>query len=499
MYLSKRKKVLFCLSLWRLISVFVVQTSHVPDEYWQSLEVAHRLAFGYGYLTWEWMEKIRNYIYPFLISVIYQLLAFLSLDHVTILTTLPRILQAFISAYGEYKFYQWTKNKWTLYSLCINWYWYYCATRTLINTIETACTMIALSIFPWRDSNVTSINYLWIIGFLCMIRPTATVIWLPLCFYHICTSSQNKLKLIFHYIIIGIICCFSSILLDSYCYGILVISPWEFFRVNVLYKIGDFYGTQHLLWYIFCGLPVLLGCYYIVFLLCIWQIMKHPSRFYHQAILLIVITWTIFVYSLLAHKEFRFLLPLLPMCIYICTSCTFPLNVKFTRRARQIFISLLMITNVLPGIYFSVIHQRGSLDVMNVLHKEIVNANNTTNILFLTPCHATPLYSHLHVNVPIRMLTCEPNFSNDTNYVDETDMFFANPTGWLDRNYNSNESIVLPDYVILFDNIVPKVGEFLKHYRTVSRIFHAHFPQTNYGKYIYVYEHVIENIVNFNK
>lgn len=30
----------------RLASVFVVQTYFVPDEYWQSLEVAHKLTFG---------------------------------------------------------------------------------------------------------------------------------------------------------------------------------------------------------------------------------------------------------------------------------------------------------------------------------------------------------------------------------------------------------------------------------------------------------------------
>lgn len=30
----------------RLASVFIVQTYFVPDEYWQSLEVAHKLTFG---------------------------------------------------------------------------------------------------------------------------------------------------------------------------------------------------------------------------------------------------------------------------------------------------------------------------------------------------------------------------------------------------------------------------------------------------------------------
>lgn len=30
----------------RILSVFVVKTWYVPDEYWQSLEVGHKLAFG---------------------------------------------------------------------------------------------------------------------------------------------------------------------------------------------------------------------------------------------------------------------------------------------------------------------------------------------------------------------------------------------------------------------------------------------------------------------
>ncbi|XP_015436872.1 PREDICTED: GPI mannosyltransferase 3-like [Dufourea novaeangliae] len=124
MYLPRKYKILLLLLVWRLSSVFLVQTTHVPDKYWQSLEVAHHLAFGYGYLTWEWTANIRNYIYPFLISIIYRILALISLDYVTVLTTVPRIFQALITAYGEFKFYQWTKNKWTLYSLCINWYWY---------------------------------------------------------------------------------------------------------------------------------------------------------------------------------------------------------------------------------------------------------------------------------------------------------------------------------------------------------------------------------------
>lgn len=66
--------------LIRLSSVFVVQTWFVPDEYWQSLEVAHKLTFDFGFLTWEWYEGIRSLVYPIMISFIYKLLAYFCLD-----------------------------------------------------------------------------------------------------------------------------------------------------------------------------------------------------------------------------------------------------------------------------------------------------------------------------------------------------------------------------------------------------------------------------------
>ena len=50
----------------RMFSVIFTQTFFVPDEYWQSTEVAHRQVFGYGYLTWEWKAQIRSYFYPFI-------------------------------------------------------------------------------------------------------------------------------------------------------------------------------------------------------------------------------------------------------------------------------------------------------------------------------------------------------------------------------------------------------------------------------------------------
>lgn len=65
----------------RILSVFLVRTWYVPDEYWQTLEVAHKQVFGYGVLTWEWQKGLRSYLYPSLVGVLYAILKFTGLDY----------------------------------------------------------------------------------------------------------------------------------------------------------------------------------------------------------------------------------------------------------------------------------------------------------------------------------------------------------------------------------------------------------------------------------
>ena len=482
---TKLRNVLLFLVSWRLLSVYIVQTSHVPDEYWQSLEVAHRLAFGYGYLTWEWNTKIRSYIYPFLISILYRILALVYLDYTVLLTTLPRIIQALLSGYADYRFYVWTGSKWALFSLCTNWFWYYCASRTLANTLETALTIIALSIYPWPNGRIHGSGYLWIVGFLTAMRPTAAILWTPLCCYHLCTSSNSILDLLKNYSVIGACTIFYSVLIDSLCYGTFVITPWEFFKINVLNGVADFYGTQNSLWYLIAGLPVLLGLQAIVFPLAAWAALRKSRIHPQQALMVVVIFWTLGVYSTLAHKEFRFILPLLPILIHVCTN-SLPIKWRITESKRKILLGIFLLSNLLPGIYLCIVHQRGSLDVMKFLENELNRGNYIErNVTFLTPCHATPLYSHLHLNVPVRFLTCEPNLEKLPDYVDEADEFFANPASWLNDNFKN--VVAMPDLLVMFDNLCPRITKFLEDYQMLGKIFHAHFPQSNYGQYIMVY------------
>lgn len=505
MFLSRKKLGMFsCLTLWRLTSVFLVQTAHVPDEYWQSLEVAHRMAFGYGHLTWEWSTMIRSYAYPFLISLLYRALAALSLDVAWLLTVSPRVCQALLAAYADHRFYEWTGSKWMLFVLCTNWYWYYCATRTLINAVETVCTVVALSMFPWRDGQgARGIEFLWIVGLLCMARPTAAIVWAPLCAYHVCTSGGAKggrTALLRRYAAICFACFAISVSIDSCCYGTLVITPWEFFRANVLAGAGGAYGEQPAFWYVYAGLPVLLGLYCVPLAFAVWRIIRRPARYHRESVMLAIVAWTLTVYSLLPHKEFRFVLPLLPMLIAIASitgRAHHRPRIRLTEFARKGVLALFVCSNLAPGLYFSLIHQRGTLDATSLLRDELSRARASTaaptDTLILTPCHATPLYSHLHVNASVRFLTCEPNRDGAEDYADEADRFFANPASWLDDRYyygvaEGRVAALPPTYVMVFDNVAAKITRFLDAYELIARVFHAHFPQSNYGRYVLLYK-----------
>jgi len=60
----------------RVLLALCTRTFFQPDEYFQSLEPAHHLVFGYGHLTWEWLtpHPIRSFVYPAINVPVYWIL-----------------------------------------------------------------------------------------------------------------------------------------------------------------------------------------------------------------------------------------------------------------------------------------------------------------------------------------------------------------------------------------------------------------------------------------
>lgn len=471
----------------RIFHLYIVRTWYVPDEYWQSLEIAHYIIFGYGYRTWEWIVGIRSYMSISWIIMVYKTLKFFSMDTVQLLTWFPRFLQTLFSTYSDYFFVRWIQK----HSKCSNTFWpvacymtcpflAYCSTRTLVNMLETNLTTVALYYYPWTLKN-KEVKFLWIVALVCVIRPTAIIVWLPLIIFDFLIHKRYTVTDLTRYIFIGSTLLVCSIMLDSYLHGSFIVTQWNFLYYNIFKNINTHYSVQQWYWYFASGLPPVLGPTFFIFIYAFFKKLRHIDRFDTDSKLIITILWTLLVFSMVAHKEQRFLLPLLPMIFFVMSQQISVVCEKFVKLA----ILIIIVLNTAVLIYLGRYHQIGCIDVMS----HLATLPQDSTLLFLMPCHSTPLYSHLHTNITTRILTCEPNLNETSGYIDEADVFFQNSKEWL-NTFQSNNN--LPTHIAMFDVLSKELQTFLTNgkYKNILWIFHTDFPSGRIGRYINVYSNV---------
>ncbi|KAF6722580.1 GPI mannosyltransferase 3 [Oryzias melastigma] len=483
-----RARVLVFSVVFRLVNCMLVRTSFVPDEYWQSLEVSHRMVFNYGYLTWEWKAGIRGFVYPLFYACLYKILLLLNHDSVNLLIWLPRVAQALLAAFADTKFFFLIRSlenhnmaKWTFFCHMVSWFSWFCCTRTLTNSTETTLTCLALCYFPLPGSKThSSKKYLALVSLAVIVRPTALIVWFPLLMHHF-WQEEHKLRLVTHnYIPIGTFALVISALIDCMFYKKWTLVQFNFLKLNIFHGVADFYGSHPWHWYISQGFAVVIGPHLPFFLHgCILAFRKYK-------ILLAAVVWTIGVYSFLPHKEFRFIYPVLPFCMLFCgASLT---HLKAHRRSAAAF---LLVANLIPALYTGLIHQRGTLDVMIHIQKLCDVKGNSTHpqpdVLFLMPCHSTPFYSHIHCPLKMRFLECPPDLGEE-GYFDEADRFYEDPLLWLRTSFPYKSS--LPTHLVLFNVLEKEISAFLQRNEFVrtAEIFHTHFPEGKVGGSIFIYE-----------
>ncbi|XP_051484770.1 GPI mannosyltransferase 3 isoform X2 [Apus apus] len=469
----------------RALNCFLVQTSFVPDEYWQSLEVAHRMVFHYGYLTWEWAHGLRGYSYPLIFASIYKALQLLAKDDVQLLIWVPRLAQAVLAAFADVKLYSLVQHlenaetaKCVYFCQLCSWFTWYSCTRTLTNTMETLLTIFALSYYPIKGSKMgSSCKYLALIALAVVVRPTAVIPWIPLFFSHF-LQEQRKTDLMLHHCIpIGLVTVGTSLIIDRVFFGEWVLVQLNFLKFNVLQNLGTFYGSHPWHWYFTQGLPVILGTHLPFF---IHGCVLAPKRY---RIFLVAVIWTVLVYSMLSHKEFRFIYPVLPFCMVFCGY-----SLKHLKAWKKSAASFLLISNLLPALYTGLIHQRGSLDVMSHIQQLCSNSHQSQAFVFIMmPCHSTPFYSHVHCPLKMRFLECPPDLMGNESYTDEADLFYSDPLGWLNKEFYNDT--LLPSHLIFFNVLEQEISSFLasRGFEKTATVFHTHLPQGRVGSHIYVY------------
>jgi len=512
--------------IFRLLNAFIVRTSFNPDEYWQSLEVAHRSVFGQGYLTWEWREEasLRGALHPYIFAAFYKVLATLGIDTPYLVAFGPSYLQAFFASVGDvylcrisWVWFGREASRWTGALHALNWFTFFCMTRTFSNSLEAVLFVVVVFYWPWlgvvnKHASMSKALIFSALGFV--IRPTSAIPTVFVGLIHMAqlASSSDRCQALLRFIFLQIVptiilSLLFSLYIDYTFYGKPVLVAWNFFRYNVLYKISSLYGVYPWHFYLGEGLGTTLGTMIPLVLLGARQSFRTGGIANLRLLILHVLN--VFVLSLNAHKEPRFLLNTLPLCFvyagkYVAdtvrrmekerslerrstgstsppstsTRLAFPSSTGSTMRSRYMwgaFWVVVVVPNIAAAAYFSIVHQSGPYHTLRHLSDRlsvtsvVQEQNHVLTIDFLTECHSTPFYSHLHTQegqankVNLRLLDCSPTFNASTSLFSRdttpSARFIENPLVFVKDRYAAQENV--PGIIVIFVEELELLRDFL--------------------------------------
>jgi phosphatidylinositol glycan class Z len=315
--------------LVRILWTIIGQRGYLhPDEYFQSLEVVTSDLFNkHAYRTWEFQvtnstKPIRNIAIPYLIYGLsikcLNILTNIGLASITTNTLIlfPRLMQTMLSLLGDYYVYKTAKllnlnanNCLILYSSSYVTLVY--LTHTFSNSLETI--LFAALLYYTVKSAKSSLENVPIIGLITCIgvfnRPTF-IIYAFVPILYLAYRHKNLLKYLGLLLSYSLVTAASLVIVDTFYYTSnldfdnLIITPLNFFMYNINQDNLTLHGAHPIYQHIIVNCLMLFGLQYLKF-----------YRNFKMNFLCFTFIFVLFVFSLVAHKEARFLLPLL---IVIC-------------------------------------------------------------------------------------------------------------------------------------------------------------------------------------
>ncbi|KAI6194878.1 Mannosyltransferase [Aphelenchoides besseyi] len=497
------------LLVYRILNLFLVRTWFVPDEQFQSVEVAYARVFGVGHLSWEWKDEfaIRSYLHPLLFMIFYYPLKLFNLDGGLLIRILPNLIHCFLFAIndvfvGKLMHRLFEKRDQTVaraaYLLYLsNWFVWFCAPRTLSNSLETVLTIIGLHFYPLdstrsnvferKNTGYPFVGYSICAALACLIRPTAALIWGPLAAVHLWRAKKHQTRLLIQHLLPpAIVVAVLSIAIDSWSYGRFTIPAWNFIEFNVLSGGSANFGVNPWYWFLSEGIPPVFTISVIPLVLAIWELFfmngqppsKQRRQFANSNLLLIIAISYIFLHSFIAHKEHRFLLPIIPLMLPHVASYILRLD-----RLNNLTLWLIVIVQIPIALYFGLQHQKAPGEMIDYLNEQLKSrALGPATVAQLMPCYSMPQYSAIHpygvLGTKIIALDCSPNLNQTLlpgRTRDESELFHFDPLNFVRTHWTK---IGQSNFIFAYERVFKKLEPFLRSqgYEVAQRFYNTRFP-----------------------
>jgi len=373
------------------------------DEVFNALEPAHHLAYGYGVVVWEWRLGIRSWIFPAFLAGVMRLTDWMGPGSFGYLGAI-RFLLSLLSLTTVWFGYAWSKRASgqaaaiIAAGACATWYeLVYFAPKAFTEVVAGNLLLPGLYLGVYGEG-LPEKKRLFLAGLFCGLalalrnQLAPTVLFAGLYFCH--TSWRSRIPPVS-----------MGILLPVIAFGLVDAVTWSypfqaFFRycwVVIIQGRSLIFGTEPWYWYFW----VLLIHFLPMFLLALVGVRRSPF-----------LGWVAFIiiasHSLLAHKEYRFIYPVMPIVVTLAALGFVELAEDFrawgkpTLSPRTIVVAGLVVCVCTSGVlaWYSPLWTKhsGGLIAFDGLS---IDSSVCGVGLYQVGWIYTGGYSHLHRNVPI--------------------------------------------------------------------------------------------------
>ncbi|EPY18195.1 phosphatidylinositol glycan, class B [Angomonas deanei] len=477
------------------LCIAVSMTSHeAPDEWWQGPEVAYHFVFGKGTLTWEWSPEValRSVLFPLCFAVPYWVLARLGLDSAVSLFLSEKTVQAVVAAgvdcctvclagrlerkrssskKGSRLSRVWcptTLTGTTALLQATSFYIAYCGGRTYSNIMETWFVLLAML----QEGSYGL--FLLFSGLACIIRPTAAVALLPCVYRHWKAQLSSRggcrtlLRLLTLSLVAVVLLVGGSAVLDrAVHYPTYVLTPYNFLYVNVVRNVSSLYGVHPWWFYFVVAFPALAGFSLVWLCLPLFLRVTTTKTTMYDTLnakektevkfLLFSMVWVMAFYSLLAHKEIRFIFVVGPLSsvlaavsLHTALQQQGPLLLTLPALSRPVGKSLLrrvlvgcLLANLALFTFVGYYWQSGSNRLFRHIRWEQGDVRYD-QLHILTNCYETPGYAALHGRVgELDTVSCDLKYNTTTGRAERTerDYFMQAPAPFIRWKYDRNRQL----------------------------------------------------------
>jgi GPI mannosyltransferase 3 len=396
--------------LLRLIFINFSHHLYYPDELHQSLEIAHKLVTGLGYVPWEYQYGLRSYIFPLTLSLPIKLSYALGITNPAIMHLFPESLLIILSLAIPIAVYYLVKHL-LIYQpshrltailpnlaffTAVGWYeLIYFSPRGLTEVFTTSLLAICLIIILRQPKYKHLASFLVTISIL--IRPQFFPLIFPLMYWQIKLFTLPKFLPGF---LLGIVIFGGT---DLYFYGSFASSLITNIKLSFLSGVSSEFGRQPW-WYYLAQLSVASSGLWVL------SLINFKNR---QALMVLISAIAlILLHSFIPHKEYRFIFPVIPIFISLFFSSINRLLIGFL----PLLISGLGIIQFLP--YQSWLY--GQPLLLKDPHLDLYQTLAANpNICGIYDPHRLWVYSggHYHLNrdIPIYSSSNPPPNANNIN------------------------------------------------------------------------------------